>query len=52
LEENIEEDKASKKMDHGKLSKWKNTPRDTLEHLMEKEGGHAGEVLKTRVKWT
>jgi hypothetical protein len=39
LKENIKEDKASKNMDHGKLSKWKKTPTDSLEHLMEKKEG-------------
>jgi hypothetical protein len=52
LEEKIKEDKASKKTDHGQLNKWKKTPTDALEHLMEKKEEQAGEALKTRVKWT
>jgi hypothetical protein len=39
LEEKIKEDKASRKTDRGQLRKWKKTPTDSLEHLVEKEGG-------------
>jgi hypothetical protein len=46
LEEKIEEDKGSKKMDHGQLSKKKKTSTSALEHLMEKKEGQAGEALK------
>jgi hypothetical protein len=52
LEEKIEEDKASKRMDRGQLSKRKNTPTNALGHLTEKKEGQDGEALKTRVKWT
>jgi hypothetical protein len=52
LKEKIKGDKASKNMECGKLSKWKKTPTNTSDHLMEKEKGQAGEVLKMRVKWT
>ena len=39
LKEKIKEDKASKNIDHGKLSKRKNTQKDSLEHLAEKKEG-------------
>ena len=52
LKEKIKEDKASKNMDRGQLSKWKKTPTDNLEHLGEKEEGQDGEALKTQVMWT
>jgi hypothetical protein len=35
LEENIKEEKASKKMDHGKISKRKKTSMGALENLVE-----------------
>jgi hypothetical protein len=52
LEEKIEEDKATRKMDHGQLNKWKKTSTSALEHLMEKKERQAGEALKARVKLT
>jgi hypothetical protein len=52
LEENIEEEKAANKMDCGQLSKWKKTSTSALDHLAEKEEGHASEALKTRVNLT
>jgi hypothetical protein len=52
LEENIEEDKAVRKMDRGQLSKQKKTPKISLNHLMDNEEGQDGEALKTWVKWT
>jgi hypothetical protein len=42
LEENIKEDKSSKKIDHGQLSKKKKTPTDYLEHLTEKKKEQVG----------
>jgi hypothetical protein len=39
LKEKIKEDKASKKMDRGQLSKQKKTPMGALEHLAEKKEG-------------
>jgi hypothetical protein len=39
LKEKIEEDKEVRKMDHGKLSKLKNTSTSSLDNLAEKEEG-------------
>ena len=50
MEEKIKKDKLLKKIDHGKLSKRKKTPTDTLEHLTKKEE-QVDEVLKIRVMW-
>jgi hypothetical protein len=33
LDEDIEEDKSARKMDHGQLIKRKNPPVDALDHL-------------------
>jgi hypothetical protein len=52
LEENIEEDKTTKKRDCGQLSKRKNISMSALEHHAEKEEGYASEALKERVKLT
>jgi hypothetical protein len=52
LDENIEEDKSARKMDHGQLSKRKNPPFDSLEHLMGNKERHACEAQKTWVKLT
>jgi hypothetical protein len=52
LEEKIEEDKATRKMDHGQVNKRKKTSMGSLEHLAEKKEGHGGKVLKMRVMWT
>jgi hypothetical protein len=37
LDKEIEDDKSTRKIDHGQLSKQKNPPLDALEHR-EKEG--------------
>jgi hypothetical protein len=37
LEENIEEDKAVRKVDFGKLNKQKKTSTSALEHLTKKK---------------
>jgi hypothetical protein len=52
LEEKIEEDKLVRKMDRGKLSKWKKTSTSALEHLAEKKEGQDVKALKAWVKWT
>jgi hypothetical protein len=52
LDEEIEEDKSTRKMDRGKLSKWKNTPVDALENLVGRKERQAGEALETWVKLT
>jgi hypothetical protein len=48
LKENIKEDRSTKKMDHGQLSKWKKTPTDALEHLAGKKEEQIGEAIKMR----
>jgi hypothetical protein len=52
LNENIEEDRSTRNMDCGQLSKQKNPPTDTLEHLAGKKERQVGEALKTWVKLT
>jgi hypothetical protein len=52
LDEEIEEDISTRKMDHGQLSKRKNPPMDSLEHLAGKKERQAGEALKMRFKLT
>jgi hypothetical protein len=32
LDEEIKDDRSARKKDNGKLSKWKKTPLDALEH--------------------
>jgi hypothetical protein len=49
LKEKIKEDKASKNMDRGQLSKQKKTTTDSLEHLVEMKEGQVIEALKTWV---
>jgi hypothetical protein len=34
LEKEIEDDRLERKMDHGKIIKWKNPPVDALENLV------------------
>jgi hypothetical protein len=52
LEENTKEDKSIRKMDRGKIDKWKKLTTDALEHLAGKKEEQASEALETRVKWT
>jgi hypothetical protein len=52
LDEKIEENRSTRKMDRGQLSKWKKPPIDALEHLMGKKERQAGEAQKTWVKLT
>jgi len=52
LDGEIEEDKSARNMDHGKLSKRKNPPMDTLAHLIKKKERRAGKALKTQVRLT
>jgi hypothetical protein len=52
LKEKIKEDKETKKIDRGQVSKWKKTLMGALEHLVEKKEEQVGEVLKMRVMWT
>ena len=52
LNKEIEDDRSTRKMDHGQLSKRKNPPLDALEHLARNKERQAGEAMKTRVKLT
>jgi hypothetical protein len=52
LKEKIKEEKASKKMDHGKLSKWKKKPMGSFVNLTERKEEQVGKALKMRVMWT
>jgi hypothetical protein len=52
LDEEIEDDRSTRKMDHGQLNKWKKPSLDALEHNAKRKERQAGEALKTRVKLT
>jgi hypothetical protein len=52
LDEEIEEDRSTRKVDHGQLNKWKNPSVDALENLTGRKERQGGEALKTRVKLT
>jgi hypothetical protein len=52
LDEEIEDDRSTRKKDHGQLNKWKNPPLDALEHRARRKERQAGEALKIRVKLT
>jgi hypothetical protein len=52
LDKKIKEDRSTKDMDRGQLSKQKNPSTSALGHLAGKKERQAGEALKIRVKWT
>ena len=52
MDEEIEDDGSSKKMDHGQLNKRKMPPLDALEHCTRRKERQAGEALKMWVKLT
>jgi hypothetical protein len=52
LDEEIEEDRSTRKVDRGQLSKRKNPSVDALENLAGRKERHVGEALKKRVKLT
>jgi hypothetical protein len=52
LDEDIEDDRSIRKMDQGKLRKWKNPPSDALDHCARRKGRKDGEARKKRVKLT
>jgi hypothetical protein len=52
LDRESEEDRSTMNMDHGRLSKKKYPPIDSLDHLAIKKETQAGEALKTWVKFT
>jgi hypothetical protein len=52
LDEEIEDDRSTRKIDCGQLSKQKNISLDTLEHHVRRKERHVGEALKMWVKLT
>jgi hypothetical protein len=52
LDEEIEDDRSERKMDHGQLNKWKKIPFNALEHHVRRKERQVGEALKTWVKLT
>jgi hypothetical protein len=52
LDVKIKDNRSTRNMDHGKLSKRKNPPMDALEHLVGKKERRVGEARKTWVKLT
>ena len=52
MDEEIEDDRSARKMDHGQLSKRKKAPLDALEHRVRRKERQADEALKTWVKLT
>jgi hypothetical protein len=52
LDVDIEDDRSTRKMDHGKLSKRKNPLLDTLEHHVRRKERQASKALETQVKLT
>jgi hypothetical protein len=52
LDEEIEDDRSTRKKDHGQIKKRKNPPLDSLEHHARRKERQAGKALKTWVKLT
>jgi hypothetical protein len=52
LDKEIEDDRSTRKMDHGQLNKQKKPLLDALEHRARRKERQAGEALKTWVKLT
>jgi hypothetical protein len=52
LNEKIEDDRSTRKMDRGQLSKRTKTSKNSLEHLTRSKERHVGEALKMQVKLT
>jgi hypothetical protein len=52
LDEENEDDRSSRKMDCGQLSKWKKLQLDDLEHPVRRKERYAGKALKMWVKLT
>jgi hypothetical protein len=50
LDEEIEDDRSTRKKDHGKLSKKKNPSLAALEHCVRRKERQASKSLKTQVK--
>jgi hypothetical protein len=47
LDEEIKDNRSTRKMDCGQLNKWKKLPLDALEHRVRRKERQAGEALKT-----
>jgi hypothetical protein len=52
LNEDIEDDRSTRKKDRGKLNKRKKPPLDALEHRARRKERQAGEARKIWVKLT
>jgi hypothetical protein len=52
LDEEIEDERLTRNMDHGKLGKQKNPLLDALEHHVRRKKRQPGKALKTSVKLT
>jgi hypothetical protein len=52
LDEEIEDDRSTRKKDHGQLNKRKNPSLDALEHRVRRKERQVGEALKMWVKLT
>ena len=52
LDEEIEDDRSTRKMDRGKLNTERKPPLDALEHHVRRKERQAGEALKRWVKLT
>jgi hypothetical protein len=52
LDEEIEDDRSTRKKDHGQLSKKKKKPLYALEHRVKRKERQVGEALKMKVKLT
>jgi hypothetical protein len=52
LNEEIEDNRSTRKKDHGKLNKWEKPSLDALEHHVRRKERQADEALKMWVKLT
>jgi hypothetical protein len=52
LDEDIEDERSTRKKNNGKLNKWKIPPLYALEYHVRRKERQAGKSLKTRVKLT
>jgi hypothetical protein len=52
LNEEMEDERSTRKKDRGQLNKWKKPPLAAWEHHTRRKERHAGEALKTWVKLT
>jgi len=52
FKDKIKEEKETRKMNHGQVSKRKKTLVYALDHLAEEKKGQVGEGIKMRVMWT